>query len=185
MSRSRRSKQERRERRHARAENAKKTAGKAARATGKGFLLALVLALVPGIGATACSYVVNQRAKANELKIEARGIARVAQRDLNDAATALAAYKDGEKLPTEFWTPIAASDLQHLASNLKSGEWRRFGCAAKTADELLIKLRSGSRPARESLDTVIDTITQGAGALREVSGDPTTFGGEFFDKNAR
>ena len=99
---------------------------------------------------TAGTYFINQRAKANELKIEARGIARVAERDLRDAATALALYKAGEEdeVPKDFWTPIAANDLQNLASNLTVGEWRRFGCAAKKADAIRAELRSGPVPRR-------------------------------------
>jgi hypothetical protein len=140
------------------------------------------MALIPGLGATAGTYFVNHRAKANELEIEARGIARVAERDLHDAATALAAYKknlaadkknDNKQPPKDFWTPIAAGDLQNLASNLTSSEWRRFGCAAKKADALLAEMRSGSQPGEKSLDGAIVTIMRGAAALSGVSDDPS------------
>jgi hypothetical protein len=131
MPRNRRSKHERAERRHARNKKAKEKAGNAARATAKASLRAIALALVPGAGATAGTYLINKSAKKDELMIEARGIARVAARDLQDAAIALEGYRHREKLPKDFWTPIKASDLQALASNLKAGEWRRFGCAAR------------------------------------------------------
>jgi Trp operon repressor len=182
MSSTRRSKHDRRENRHKRAENvkkhcttAKRKAKNAAKATGKVSVWAVAMALIPGLGATAGSYYINHRAKANELEVKARGIARVAQRDLHDAANALAAYKTthNKQLVQDSWTPIAASDLQSLASNLSSTEWRRFGCAAKTADGLVNQMRSGSRPAKQSLNAAIRTIMRGAAALSGVSDDPS------------